>query len=90
MLFRHDPVGLGGLQRPPNDHVPIAAVVFYVIQGAALATGIIRSRTRSSADGRLVLTSAAFIFVFLLLVQPLAEAANACYVGQGFLLRPSC
>jgi hypothetical protein len=91
MLFRHDPVGPGGLQRPPDSYVPAAQAAFYAIQVMTILLGSVRSRQTGVVGGRRVaLASAGLVIVFLVLVQPLAEFANACYIGTSFLLDSSC
>ena len=90
-LFRHDPVGVGGLQRPPEAYVPSAVSVFYLIQLAAVGIGVLRSwQLAQPRTARVGMAGGAGVLAFLLLIQPLAEFANACYVGTGFLLRASC
>jgi hypothetical protein len=66
-------------------------VVFYLIQFTAVMIGAERSERLSAVRrGRIWLASAAGVLLFLVLIQPLAEAANACYIGTGFLIHPSC
>ena len=96
-LFRHDPVGPGGLQRPLNDYVPAAMLAFLVIEAAAvviaatLASRAIRSvGTGASGHAWIPLAAGLAVLAFLVLTLPLAEFANACYVGTGFILRPQC
>ena len=91
-LLRHDPIGPGGLIRQPSAYVAAAeAIVFYVIQAAAVVIGVMRTnRVAQMRGGQLGLFSGAAVFAFLALIQPLAEFANACYIGWGFLLRMSC
>jgi hypothetical protein len=90
-LFRHDPVGVGGLQRQPDAYVPAAVAVFYLIQLAALGIGVLRSTQLAQPRTAWVgVAGGAGVLAFLVLIQPLAEFANACYIGTGFLLRSSC
>jgi hypothetical protein len=90
-LFRHDPIGPGGLERQLGAYLPFAVVVFYLIQFTAVMIGAERSERLSAVRrGRIWLASAAGVLLFLVLIQPLAEAANACYIGTGFLIHPSC
>jgi hypothetical protein len=91
-LLRHDPIGPGGLERQPNTYVLGAHVVFfYAIQLAAVAFGVLRTNRIARIRTRgLGLATGTAVFAFLVLIQPLAEFANACYIGTGFLLRPSC
>jgi hypothetical protein len=91
-LLRHEPIGPGGLERQPDAHLATAeAVAFYAIQVAAVGFGLVRTkRIAHMAGGRLSLATGVAVLSFLVLIQPLAEFANACYVGGGFLLHPSC
>jgi uncharacterized membrane protein YwzB len=89
-LVRHDPIGPGGLQRPLDAYLPATVVVFYAIQVAAVLIGVARSKRIAGPHGRVGLASGAGVLAFLALIQPLAEIANACYIGIGFLLHPSC
>jgi hypothetical protein len=91
-LLRHDPIGPGGLNRQPDALLMTAEViVFYAIQAAAVVIGVMRTkRVAQIRTGRLGQASGAAVIAFLVLIQPLAEAANACYIGWGFLLRMSC
>jgi hypothetical protein len=91
-LLRHDPVGPGGLLRQPDAFVVAAEVIiFYGIQIAAVAIGMLRANrvAHVRASPPRAVTGAAVV-AFLVLIQPLAEFANACYIGWGFLLRMSC
>jgi hypothetical protein len=91
-LLRHDPIGPGGLNRQP-DAVIVATevVVFYLVQAAAVVIGVMRTkRVAQPRDARSRVASGALVIAFLVLIQPLAEFANACYIGWGFLLRMSC
>jgi hypothetical protein len=90
-LLRHDPIGPGGLSREPNAYLVAAhVVVFCGLRLAAVALGVIRTnRIAPMRAGRLGLAAGSAVFVFLVLIQPLAEFANACYIGTGFLLHPS-
>ena len=91
-LLRHDPIGPGGLNRPPDALLATAeAIVFYAVQAAAIVIGVMRTkRVAHMRGGRLGQATGAAVIAFLVLIQPLAEAANACYIGSGFLLRMSC
>jgi hypothetical protein len=92
-LFRHDPVGPGGLQRPLDEYVPASMVAFFAIEAAAILTGAgIAARSIRPALGRsaVPVASAVGVLAFLALTLPLVEFANACYIGHGFLLRPQC
>jgi hypothetical protein len=92
-LFRHDPIGPGGLQRPLEDYLPAAMVAFFVIEAAALVVGALRAwqGIRGRPTARWVpLAAATAVLGFLVLTLPLAEFANACYIGVGFILKPSC
>lgn len=88
-LFRHDPVGPGGLQRQLEAYLPAAVATFYLLQFVAVVIGVVRSdvaRMRACT----AVASGVGVLSFLVLIQPLAEFANACYIGIGFLIRPSC
>ena len=98
-LFRHDPVGPGGLQRPLEEYVPGSMVAFFAIEAAAIVVAAAlashAARTtdagpRASGRVRIPLAAGLAVFGFLVLTLPLAEFANACYVGGGFILKPSC
>jgi hypothetical protein len=89
-LFRHDPVGPGGLERRLDAFLPAAVVVFYLIQLTAVAIGVLRSRRLAPSRPWVGVASGAGALAFLVLIQPFAEFANACYIGTGFLLRASC
>jgi hypothetical protein len=91
-LLRHDPIGPGGLERQPNAFLVAAeVVVFYGIQAAGVAIGAMRAnRAAQMRTGQLGAVSGAAVVAFLVVIQPLAEFANACYIGWGFLLRMSC
>jgi len=91
-LIRHDPIGPGGLERQTSAFLAaVEMTVFYGLQVAAVALGLLRAnRIAHVRAGRLGLATGAAVLSFLLLIQPLAEFANACYIGAGFLLHPSC
>lgn len=98
-LFRHDPVGPGGLQRRLEEYVPGSMIAFFAIEvaaivvAAALASRAMRTMdagTGASGRVRIPLTAGLAVLGFLVLTLPLAEFANACYVGTGFILRPQC
>lgn len=98
-LFRHDPVGPGGLQRGLEEYVPGSMIAFFAIEAAAvvvaaaLASRAMRSMgtgTGASRRVRIPLAAGLAVLGFLVLTLPLAEFANACYVGTGFILRPQC
>lgn len=93
-LFRTEPVGPRGLHRPPDDYVPAAMIAFFVIEAAAVLVGAIRAwqAVRAGSAGQRWIPAAAALAVlgFLVLTLPLAEFANACYIGTGFILRPQC
>jgi hypothetical protein len=91
-LLRHDPIGPGGLERQPNAYLgTVELIVFYAIQVGAVAFGAVRTNRIAEMRGRrLGLATGAAVIAFLVLIQPLAEFANACYIGAGFLLHPSC
>jgi hypothetical protein len=89
-LFRHNPVGAGGLQRPFEQYVPAAEVVFFTLLVIAALIAI-ASAVRARAVSRLVAPATiAAVVAYLVAIFPLAEFANACYVGVGFILQPSC
>lgn len=91
-LIRHDPIGPGGLERQTNAFLEAVEIAFfYGLQVAAVALGLLRTnRIAHVPAGRLGLATGAAVLSFLGLIQPLAEFANACYLGAGFLLHPSC
>ena len=99
-LFRHEPVGPGGLQRPLEEYVPGSMIAFFAIEAAAIVVAVaLASRTvrpvgtgPGAASGRawIALAAGLAVLAFLVLTLPLAEFANACYVGTGFILRPQC
>jgi hypothetical protein len=91
-LIRHDPIGPGGFERQRNEYLAaVEAIVFYAIQVGAVAFGVMRTnRIARMRAGRLGFATGVAVLLFLALIQPLAEFANACYVGTGFLLHPSC
>ena len=98
-LFRHDPPWPGGLQRPVDDYVPASIVAFFAIESVAVVVAVALASqathspdTDPGASGRAWVPLAAGLAVlgFLVVTLPLAEFANACYVGTGFILRPQC
>jgi hypothetical protein len=91
-MLRHDPIGPGGLNRQPDAFIVAGEVlVFYVLQVAAVVIGVKRAnRLADMPSRRFGQASGAAVVAFLVLIQPLAEIANACYIGWGFLLRMSC
>lgn len=89
-LFRHDPVGAGGLERRLDAYLPAAVLSFYLIQLTSVTIGVLRSGRLAPSRRWVGAASGAGVLAFLALIQPLAEFANACYIGTGFLLRASC
>lgn len=74
-------------------------VAFFAVEAAAvlIATAQAARPERSRAwtigsAGRGWIPAAAAIATigFLILTWPLAEFANACYIGTGFILKPQC
>lgn len=92
-LFRHDPIGPGGLQRLTADYVPIAHAVFVLILVASGALAALRARQlagASPARGRIAALAAGVVLLFIVLIFPLAEFANACYIGVPVILQAQC
>jgi phosphoglycerol transferase MdoB-like AlkP superfamily enzyme len=89
-LFRHEPFGIGGLQRSSEEYLPAAGLAFFSILALTAVIAMVAAARRREGDGARIAATGAAVLLFLVLVLPLAEVANACYVGQGFVIKPSC
>lgn len=97
-LFRYDPPGsiLSGMGRYREDwqvYSSAARIVFFVLYGLLVASGGVVGyvRARQVHQGKTVgIGTALGVLIYLMISMPIADFANACIIGEPFLLPVAC